>query len=277
MGARIPNLIRKRVIQQLLQGVSRAAIAIENDVSDGTISTISNESREDDTNFDLLRELAVMLKREGRTVNSFASSVRLKKQLESRGIDEGQIDSIIEQIHVHCFRRGISPEQLVENIQKVSALSENLGISLDELPQMITAENEKLETLKREVKGIQVEKRKKLRASGITMRSLEEYTQDKLKMQNQIAAPTQLQIQDLQEKLDQINRNTNQVHIDKEALKTINTFLIRPITKDDFLKMIEYLARNPVENIKIFSELQKRALGNFDETMDDLRLGINEN
>ena len=160
MGARIPNLIRKRVIQQLLQGVSRADIAIENDVSDGTISTISNESREDDTNFDLLRELAVMLKKEGRTVNSFASSVRLKKQLENKGIDEGQIDSIIEQIHVHCFRRGISPEQLVENIQKVSELSENLGISLDELPQMITAENEKLETLKREVKGLQVEKRK---------------------------------------------------------------------------------------------------------------------
>jgi hypothetical protein len=277
MGARIPNLIRRRVIQQLLQGVSRADIAIENDVSDGTISTISNESREDDTNFDLLRELAVMLKREGRTVNSFASSVRLKKQLESKGSDEGQIDSIIEQIHVHCFRRGISPEQLVENIQKVSALSENLGISLDELPQMITAENEKLETLKREVKGIQVEKRKKLRASGITMRSLEEYNQDKVKMQNQIAAHTQLQIQDLQEKLDQINRNTNQVHIDKEALKTINTFLIRPITKQDFLKMIEYLARNPVENIRIFSELQKRALGNFDETMDDLSVGINEN
>ena len=96
-------------------------------------------------------------------------------------------------------------------------------------------------------------------------------------MQNQIEAQTQIQIQDLQEKLAQINHLTNQVHIDKEALKAINTLLIRPITKDDFLKMIEYLARNPVENIKIFSELQKRALGNFNETMDDLRLGINEN
>jgi hypothetical protein len=40
MGARIPDLIRKRVIQQLLQGVSRDDIAGENDISDGTISTI---------------------------------------------------------------------------------------------------------------------------------------------------------------------------------------------------------------------------------------------
>ena len=33
------------------------------------------------------------------------------------------------------------------------------------------------------------------------MRSLKEYNQNKVKMQNQIAAQTQLQIQDLQEKL----------------------------------------------------------------------------
>ena len=277
MGARIPNLIRKRVIQQLLQGVSRGEIARKNDISDGTISAISWEGSEDDPNFDLQRELAIMLKKEGLTLNSFASSVRLKKQLENKGIHEGQIDSIIEQIDVHCFKLGITPEQLVENIQKVSALSENLGISLNELPQMIAAENEKLETLKKEVKCIQAEKRTKLRAFGVTMRSLEEYNQNKVKMQNQIEAQTQIQIQELQEKLDQINHLTNQVHIDKEALKTINAFLIRPITKDDFLKMIEYLARNPVENIKIFGELQKRALGNFDETMDDLSLGINEN
>jgi SET domain-containing protein len=81
----------------------------------------------------------------------------------------------------------------------------------------------------------------------------------------------------LKRTLDRINHLTNQVHIDEEALKAINTFLLRPIKKDDFLKMIEYLARNPVENIKIFGELQKRALENFDETMDDLSLGINEN
>ena len=73
---------------------------------------------------------------------------------------------------------------------------------------MITAENEKLETLKREVKGILVKKRKKLRASGVTMRNLEEYNQDKVKMQNQIETQMQTQIQDLQEKIDQINHLT---------------------------------------------------------------------
>ena len=93
MGARIPKLIRKRVIQQLLQGVSRADIAIKNDISDGTISAISWEGSEDDPNFDLQRELAIMLKKEGLTVNSFASSVRLKKQLENKELITSQIRS----------------------------------------------------------------------------------------------------------------------------------------------------------------------------------------
>ena len=143
MGPRIPNLTRRRVIQQLLQGLSRADIARKNDISEGSIIAISWEGSKDNPSFGLQRELAIMLKKEGLTVNSFASSVRLKKQLENKGIYEGQIDSIIEHIDVHCFKLGITPEQLVYNIQKVSALSKNLGISLNELPQMITAENEK--------------------------------------------------------------------------------------------------------------------------------------
>ena len=106
MGPRIPNLIRNRVIQQLLQGLSRADIARKNDISEGSISAISWEAGEDDPNFDLQRELAIMLKKEGLNLNSFASSVRLKKQLENKGIHEGQIDSIIEQIDVHCFKTG---------------------------------------------------------------------------------------------------------------------------------------------------------------------------
>ena len=63
MGVRIPNLIRKRVIQQLLQGVSRGEIARKNDISDGSISAISREGSEDNPNFDLQRDLLLCLKK----------------------------------------------------------------------------------------------------------------------------------------------------------------------------------------------------------------------
>jgi hypothetical protein len=57
MGSRIPDPIRKRVLRQWFQGLSRNHIALENGPQ-----------------FDIVRELAVMLKMEGNLdVNLFAS------------------------------------------------------------------------------------------------------------------------------------------------------------------------------------------------------------
>lgn len=88
MGGRVPITIRRQVIKQWLNGHSRDQIAKDNDIGAGTVTTIikqcSQEKREqffDDADFelDLIRELAVMLKREGLAVNSFASALRLQK------------------------------------------------------------------------------------------------------------------------------------------------------------------------------------------------------
>jgi hypothetical protein len=41
MGSRIPDPIRKRVLRQWFQGLSRNHIAIENQIGAGTVSKIS--------------------------------------------------------------------------------------------------------------------------------------------------------------------------------------------------------------------------------------------
>jgi hypothetical protein len=74
MGGRVPSTIRRQVIKQWLYGHSRDQIAKDNDIGAGTVSAIikqcGQEKREQyfdeaDFEFDLIRELAVMLKREG--------------------------------------------------------------------------------------------------------------------------------------------------------------------------------------------------------------------
>jgi hypothetical protein len=91
MGERVPLVIRRQVIKQWLDGHSRDQIAKDNDIGAGTVTAIikqcGQEKREQyfhdsDFEFDLIRELAVTLKREGLSVNSFAPSVRLLKKLE---------------------------------------------------------------------------------------------------------------------------------------------------------------------------------------------------
>ena len=128
MGHRIPNPIRIRVAQQWIAGVSRDVIAKDNKIATGTVSTIIRGFRDDGFDLDLLREVALLLKREGLEITLLPSSVRLRKRLEERGVNEMKIDSLIETIDVHCFRRGIAVEQFVDTIQYVSSLSDKLGI-----------------------------------------------------------------------------------------------------------------------------------------------------
>jgi hypothetical protein len=109
MGGKIPNTIRRQVITQWLYDFSRDQIAKDNEIGAGTVSTIIKQCKEQkqkdhDFEFDLIRQVAVMLKREGVDVNTFASSIRLQRKLEQNGLSEEQIESFVENMDVHCFK-----------------------------------------------------------------------------------------------------------------------------------------------------------------------------
>ena len=58
MGAKTPLSIRKEVIRLWLKGHSRDQIATEVDIGAGTVSSIIKECKQNDPDFDLLREVA---------------------------------------------------------------------------------------------------------------------------------------------------------------------------------------------------------------------------
>ena len=99
MGAKIPITIRRQVITQWLYGFSRDQIAKANQIGAGTVSEIIKHCKRKEhpdsnySEFDLIRELAVMLKREDMDVNTFASSIRLQRKLDEKGLSEEQIES----------------------------------------------------------------------------------------------------------------------------------------------------------------------------------------
>jgi hypothetical protein len=267
MGRRIPNPIRIRVAQQWIAGVSRDVIAKDNKISTGTVSTIIRGFKDDGFDLDLLREVALLLKREGLEITLLPSSVRLRKRLEERGLNEMQVDSLIETIDVHCFRRGIAGEQFVDTIQNVSSLSENLVIPIEQLPQHVAREKEELESHKKALKETKLKIRKFLRVSRVTLDELEDYKRDKAKLQNY--EQLEKQLHDLQQLLNYYS-DPGKIFLDisKEQLKNINKVLIKSITEDDLIKMLYYLCANPIWNINIFTTLQKRALEISNDKVD---------
>ena len=96
-----------------------------------------------------------MLKREGADVNTFASSIRLQRKLEQKGLNEEQVESFVENIDIHCFKHGLKPEQFIDILNKVCTISDNLGIPVHEMPEYTRQEEERLKEIKQDINDLQ--------------------------------------------------------------------------------------------------------------------------
>jgi DNA-binding transcriptional MerR regulator len=199
MGGKIPNTIRIQVITQWLYGFSRDQIAKANQIGAGTVSEIIKQCKQKEypdgnySEFDLIRELAVMLKREGVDVKSFASSIRLQRKLDEKGLSEEQIESFMENVDVHCFRSGLTPEEFVNTINKISVLSDNLGIPIDEISQYISQEQERLKEIRQEITYLESTIIKMLQDHNVTINTLREYERNKPLADNLTATKRELE------------------------------------------------------------------------------------
>jgi hypothetical protein len=110
MVRKIPEPIRRDVIRQWLEGVPRDQIARENQIGTGTVSEIIKSIKEKgtETKIDVLREVAVMLKRKGLSIDDFADSIRLKQFLNEIGLRDEKLEDFARHLEVHFFKRDLT-------------------------------------------------------------------------------------------------------------------------------------------------------------------------
>jgi hypothetical protein len=136
----------------VLQAVSRDQIAKDNEIGAGTVSAIIKDAKQEIPDIDLLREVARVLKKYGLDLSVFAHSIRLKNKLDEMGSNEYQVETLIENINIHCFKHGLKGEEFLNIVNNVCALLDNLGMPLDELPNHIIQQELELEKVERETK-----------------------------------------------------------------------------------------------------------------------------
>jgi hypothetical protein len=92
MPAAIDPIIKQRVIMQYLQGVSRDTIAADNGIGTGTVSNIIDEWKKgvQDSDYESIRELSVFCKKQGITLNTLASCIRLNNYIQSLGANANE-------------------------------------------------------------------------------------------------------------------------------------------------------------------------------------------
>jgi hypothetical protein len=100
LPAPIEPTIKRKAIQQWLSGDSRSKIAVDNNIGEGTVSSIVNNFKVglDDSEFDSARELALEVRKQGLNLSDLASNFRLHNFIKESGTAEDKIESFIANV-----------------------------------------------------------------------------------------------------------------------------------------------------------------------------------
>jgi hypothetical protein len=140
MGGNIPREIKEKVIREWLQGTRRETIAENNDLADGSISNIVKDASLQVENHDmaLFRRLAVILNENGLEPVIVGFAIRLLKIMEDNGIDLNQVEPIISEFAIYCFKHQISFDKLIQSGYEALSLEKELGVPVKMLSEHVT-------------------------------------------------------------------------------------------------------------------------------------------
>jgi chromosome segregation ATPase len=163
MTSRLPPEIREEALALWLKAYSRDDIAKIVEVGSGTVSEIVKDYIRRNPGFELLREFVVAITKEGTNARHFASAIRLQRLLESHSLAAEQIESLIANAAIQCFKREVNLNKFIGGVNKTADLANKTKVPVEELPAYIQATEKKLESLTMAFVSIKEEKEEAMR------------------------------------------------------------------------------------------------------------------
>jgi hypothetical protein len=150
MPATIDEQIKQKVIHEWFSGFPRDKIAAENNLGAGTVTSIvSNYKLELETlDFDSIRQLAIEARQHGLNLSELALHFRLYNYFIKSGAAEDKIESFIANIS----SSDISPENIVQYVNQLFAVSSEQSIPLDQVPSYIQQKIQEKQKIEEEIK-----------------------------------------------------------------------------------------------------------------------------
>ena len=238
MSNPIPHKIKVQVLYQWIQGISRDKIAENNDIGRGTVTNIIKQFKTTVPDLDLMRETSLQIKKENIGIFSFAASIRLRRLLEDLEITEDQIESLLEEINIYCFKQQITPKDFVLKINEVSDLAMDLQTQIHKLPSFVNQLSSQKGKLEREIANKKQEYNQMARLHEKYVDELKEFREKRHLL---------YKLNDLQQLLD--NQNRTLALASKESCDLAK--------ENDHLKAI--LAKDKINQYE-FTEANKKLL-----------------
>lgn len=105
MGSRTPRRIEENILIFWLSGLPRKEVAEKAGVSVGTVLKVVKEAKTIKPDIDLMRGLAVTIRKKEWNLDILSSAVRHRNMLYRLSLTDEQIDDLIDE---HCFKKGMT-------------------------------------------------------------------------------------------------------------------------------------------------------------------------
>ena len=169
MPSTIDKLIKRRVIQQWVNGVPRDQIAVDNNVAAGTVSGIINnyKTQLDNSDFDSIRGLAMEIRKRGLNFADLSSLLRLYNFFRESGANQDEIESFVAKVH----SGGMPQDKVVEYMSQLYDISRDQSVALEHVPSYIKEKLEDKQKIDQEIK----EASEVLHKKNVTIEAVEEH------------------------------------------------------------------------------------------------------
>ena len=252
MGGNIPVKTKHKVLKLWLSGVSRKKIAEKVGIGEGTVTSIVQEAKVNIPDVDLLHEVATKITRNNWDINIFSSGIRHRKILYEKGITDDQIDSLIENVDEHCFKKKIRVEHFINLVQEVAETLLKYDCSINALPELIAEKQTELFELEQTISSLESSKLELLKENELTVKDINDYSRDK---------PLVEIIKGLREEISDLK---DVAVVDKVRILEIESkMIVRQVpdnmTEDDIIEAAQLLMYNAVDLVEAVKYIQKKA------------------
>jgi hypothetical protein len=181
MGIKTPHAVKARVLKEWIQGISRDQIASNNEIGAGTVTSIIQQTKNNHPyhDIDLIRELALKLKKENLDLNYFVAAVRLKKVLDRFEMTEENVEIFLEEINIHCFKKNINKKEFISKIDEVWKIVKRLDVSIFNIPIYIEKLKKELSDLEKATMIKESQIKQKTQEYNTTIEDLKKYRLNK--------------------------------------------------------------------------------------------------
>lgn len=146
--------LKQEITRLFLSGESQESIAVQLDISVGTVNNFVNEIIKSDDTIELQRQIAIISKKSGVSIGQISVNLRCKNQIIKQSAqDDKKTEKFLDAMDIWCNKYSIPPTALAKHLFSIIEITLRENIEPHKLEEVIKLKINKLHELADEVEA----------------------------------------------------------------------------------------------------------------------------